>query len=141
MIDLTPYTDSNGDIDLQKELIEVLVGAINGQVESGSDANGHFWKFESGLLVCLGTMTFMKDNKGGTLYYFPTPFIDTNYFVKASPTSYAYAPDQAWPVFHAETIPNSVSRFSSRLVTITPGSVQMPGYNFNGIYIAIGRWK
>ena len=47
MIDLTPYTDSNGDIDLKKELIQKLAGIV----ESESHDYGNYVKFEDGTLI------------------------------------------------------------------------------------------
>ena len=141
MIDLTPYTDANGDIDLKKELIQNLAGIVT----SGSNENGSYIKFDDGTMVCYGSKGFTSVTPtlaSAPLYYYSATF---NNFAQ----TFISAPI---------VIPSVYSATDNRVVSCATGfgptntnpyggnplRVYLLGaavITFSISYIAIGKWK
>jgi len=115
-------------------------------VESGSNANGSYIKFNDGTLICTNTVTFDNvniDNAWGALY------TNLNYPITLPnfPASFINNPDITFSLRKSSGSLILISDPSYPVTTTYPGRIQVcrptNATNLNGelCYIAIGRWK
>ena len=123
-----------------------IVGALaeGNIIESGSNANGYYFKLTDGTLVAYMPRTsYVVNNETGTTcftnvwaYYiditFPISFIDIPAVVSDIGVNY-YA--QGWSHAHI------VSRNTAQIVVFIPRSTLSPVNTVAGSWLAIGRWK
>ena len=143
MIDLTPFTDSNGDIDLKKELIQKLAGIVT----IGSNENGKYMKFEDGTMICFGnnrksfTSTNISLNQVNWTY--PHQFVETP-AIHYTTTSFALANYDNNNLFKLGNFVVQSSNQTSAVIMLfvsagNAGFVAGDQVTLN--LMAIGRWK
>ena len=132
----SPYISATNLNNLQDN----VENAINGIIESGSNANGKYIKFSDGTLICYGRaiMSFSINIAYGSVFRsdiqsisLPYSFIDTNYVVTLqgiAPVHVCYAVDDD----------KSVNLFKFYPV----GFVSQASVSSRNIgYMCIGKWK
>ena len=132
----SPYISATNLNNLQDN----VENAINGIIESGSNANGNYIKFSDGTLICYGraSMSFLINIAYGSVFRsdvqsisLPYSFIDTNYVVTLqgiAPVHVCYAVDND----------KSVNLFKFYPV----GFVSQESVSSRNIeYMCIGKWK
>lgn len=109
-------------------------------LESGMNENGTFWKFPSGLLICIGKVTknFNISNPTTNGFYddgysiiFPYEFVDTNYNVNAFLSN-----DES--LIFIYSVVNTTK--DSALVNVFSHAI-LENKQREVSFIAIGRWK
>lgn len=132
----SPYISATNLNNLQDN----VENAINGIIESGSNANGNYIKYADGTLICYGraSMSFSINIAYGSVFRsdiqsisLPYSFIDTNYVVTLqgiAPVHVCYAVDDD----------KSVNLFKFYPV----GFVSQASVSSRNIeYMCIGKWK
>lgn len=113
--------------------------AINGVVESGSNANGSYIKFTDGTMICTGTGQ-CPANVGYAEITFANNFIDNNYIMIAN-HKYQSGSDYGG----SRQLRNITNPQTNTANTAYIYSYQYDGsianYIRNVQYVAIGRWK
>lgn len=132
----SPYISATNLNNLQNN----VENAINGIIESGSNANGNYIKYADGTLICYGraSMSFSINIAYGSVFRsdvqsisLPYSFIDTNYVV----TLQGIAPVH---VCYAVYDDKSVNLFKFYPV----GFVSQASVSSRNIeYMCIGKWK
>ena len=109
-------------------------------IESGSNSNGRYVKFDDGTLICyryLGTitMTVSSNDTAHVEYSFPHNFIDSpSISISGEPTSRTGSVRLAW----INSAALSGSQIRIRVLNVDPTIVEEVR---RASYIAIGRWK
>lgn len=123
-----------------------IVNAINGVVESGSNANGSYVKYADGTMVCYGTWNIGNvafSSAVGSVYNapinlrrtFPVPFIN-----KPVMTFSAYENVESYGLF-LQVCPKRDSVTSQDFGSLNVMSITQVSAHLAIDYIAIGKWK
>lgn len=106
---------------------DVGAGAV---MQSGSNANGHWWRFQNGIQICLH-QSLLPAGEGSIQWTFPIPFFNSNYYVDAQGIigSTSSASSFAMAMQYQGSYPGSVIMRRTVLSDIT------------GQWFSIGRWK
>lgn len=135
MIDLTPYTDSNGDIDLKKELIQNLAGIVT----SGSNPQGSYVRFSDGTQICYIESFLVPYNDKNSLFgtwTFPASFYSAGAPVLATFNDVAIERRGKMTLFT-----RNATTTRSQVLIGTAVDVFVVGDVQSCKLIAIGRWK
>lgn len=102
-------------------------------VESGSNENGNYIKFNDGTMICKGDFTIPENT---SMYYldFPIQFISNKYEISLTNI-----------FFNSPDIIYSIGNNEENRISIYPRSISgestTPNCTTKGKYIAIGKWK
>jgi len=133
-------TDGNGghasSVDILPNGINLL-GTVTGIAEHGSNANGEYWKFGDGLLICYGEASTTVASTSGITVNFPVEFIDIgtvnrgNYTMVANVIS-GFNKPTAW-------CDNVALGYSN--IWIYDNGESTAGRAMTLTWLAVGRWK
>ena len=126
-----PSTDTPINSSNLNQLQTNVENAINGVVESGSNANGSYIKFGDGTMICMN-LASCGANLDSVQVTFPQAFINTNYFVTAL-NRYSNIAGVNWSY-------GTTTNTTMVLYPRTSAGV-LPTVSTVCSYIAIGRWK
>jgi hypothetical protein len=109
-------------------------------VDSGSTADGDYWRFEDGLQMCIIKKSDTVDVNTGSLYFpmisddyyysLPVNFIDLNFNIQSSVDSY-----------YVDIYKTTINNTSSVGVRFWNDTVGETGLSVDLFLLAIGRWK
>jgi hypothetical protein len=116
-------------------------------VESGSNTNGSFVKFNDGTMICY--IRGFKITGNGSVYVnssvpLPADFIDVNYTVNVTPTGRYRVSDgggQSTKYFNATVVSQYSDTIGNLRFMYGDGSVLESTFEFEVNIMAIGRWK
>lgn len=106
--------------------------AIDNAIESGSNENGSYIKFNDGTLICRATIN-TSANESEKKIYFPTSFINSSFNVIVT-NIYSNSKKVIW------TVTNSNKEYFT-VFPIAYDTNAVPTSASSANYIAIGRWK
>lgn len=136
----TPVTATN-----LNQLQTNVENAINGVVESGSNSNGSWIKYDDGVMICHGKITINGkiETAWGSLYYLEDNV--ARYFSQSfiSPpeiqTSIDYTTDSGFIIGMIGNDREVTNNYFKGVTLIRPTARANDEYKVN--YMAIGRWK
>lgn len=118
--------------------------AINGVIESGSNANGSYVKYNDGTLIQYNSTTVndqaINNQYGNTALYtgtrtvtFPIPFLNTNY--SAFCGEFKWGTGASWGIISSRSTNNWMTIMALDFYSRDTGT------NTEVSWIAIGKWK
>lgn len=146
-IEISTINNKIGDLNnLETTDKTNIVNAINGVVESGSNANGSYVKYADGTMICYGTWvigTVSASAQAGNVYKvlieqrhnFPVSFVE-----KPTITFSAYENVEDWGMLLV-VCPKKNSVTSQNFGSLNVISATQASINLAIDYIAIGKWK
>lgn len=114
---------------------------VNGIIESGSNDNGKWIKFNDGTMICSNRISVVAaiNSAYGTLYRsdavnipdFPVEFIEK--------PSYSFSCDSTYSAFVVNW--SATTKTNTGMIILVRIGSSTPTVDFNISYIAIGKWK
>ncbi len=134
-------------LDLNSPIINMITDMlqINGTpyMEIGSNDNGHYVKFESGLLICVGVEHSNTSSGGGWGYFLPFPHVFTTLFYQTLTNLHRNSSSPNYYLYNASSIDSLDSLLQFNLIGVASHFVSSSSYNrqFSAKGVAVGMWK
>lgn len=132
-MNINDYKDVNGNVEVSETLVSDIIDGINGVVESGSNENGNWVKFEDGTQICYRQSSVNYTITTRQTFSLPAAF-NTVHAVSVFPTNAIIGDTQ---------IKCDATAFKAHKGSVWEIAIREVGFSSSVSYgfFAIGRWK